>query len=916
MNGFTTLDAVIVVVYALASAAAGAWIGRRQTSTTDYFLGGRSLPWPAVAFSVVATETSVLTFIGVPAVAYGGNCTFLQLAIGYAIGRVVVAFVLLPRYFAGDMETAYEFLGQRFGLATRRTASITFMGTRLLADGVRLFATSIPLAVILRESGWLDGATPAAADVGAIIAIGVLTIAYTYVGGIRSVVWMDVVQMVIYVGGALLAVGLIAARLPDGFASVVAAADASDKLRVFDFGSGLSIGEFLAKPYTFLIAVLGGAVFSVASHGTDQLIVQRILTCRSTRAGQLAMIASGVAVFVQFALFLWLGAMLFAFYGGASHEALGLSRPDGIFPKFIVTEMPTGLSGLVVAALFAAAMSTLSSSLSSLSSATVLDIYRPLAKRPPTDAALLRLSRLVTLGWGVALVGVATAFIGGTESVVHIALTIAAYTYGALLGVFLLGLVVPRATQRDAIVGFFAALVVTIVLKEQWSIAWPLYTVAGSAVAVLVGGAMRTAWPRAAALVALGALGVGCAANEPSPVRRPTPPPTPVSPIVACGLDVLVADGFAPLVGKRVGVITNHTGRTRDGRHIADVLHAAPSVELVALFGPEHGVRGAAAAGERVASSTDPATGVPAYSLYGKTKKPTAAMLDGIDVLVFDVQDVGARFYTYIYTMAYAMDACAEHGKAFVVLDRPNPIGDAVEGPLLDPAHASFVGLFALPIRHGLTVGELARLFVRRGWVAKGASLDLHVVPVRGWSPGTWYDETGLEWVAPSPNMRTLATATVYPGTCLVEGTNLSEGRGTARPFEWIGAPWVDGPRLARDLNALGLPGVRFDPIAFTPQPMPSAPRPKHGGARCEGVAVVVTDRRAFHAVRCGVALITTVARNHPDAFGWRRSIERLFGSDRLRRWVADGALDDAFATIDRETAAARDLVDSVRMYR
>lgn len=913
MSGFTGVDAAIVVVYAIASAAAGAWIGRRQTSTTDYFLGGRSLPWPAVAFSIVATETSVLTFIGVPAIAYGGNCTFLQLAIGYAIGRIVVAFVLLPRYFAGEMETAYEFLGQRFGLATRRTASITFMGTRLLADGVRLFATSIPLAVILRESGWLDGAAPTAVDVGAIVAIGVLTIAYTYVGGIRSVVWMDVVQMVIYVGGALLAVGLIAARLPDGFASVVAAAEPADKLRVFDFAWTGSLGEFLAKPYGFLIAVLGGAVFSVASHGTDQLIVQRILTCRSSRAGQIAMIASGVAVFVQFALFLWLGAMLFAFYDGASHEALGLSRRDGIFPKFIVTEMPSGLAGLVVAALFAAAMSTLSSSLSSLSSATVLDVWRPLAKRPIGDGALLRLSRLVTLGWGVALVAVATAFIGGEKSVIDTALGIASYTYGALLGVFALGLVVPRATQRDAIVAFFAALVVTFALIRFGAIAWPLYTVAGSVTAVLVGAALRFAWPPAVALVAVAVLGGGCGSKGPAPARMPSTTPA----AVVCGLDVLVADGFAPLVGKRVGVVTNHTGRTRDGRHIADVLHAEPSVELVALFGPEHGVRGVAAAGERVASSTDPATGLPVYSLYGKTKKPTDAMLDGIDTLVFDVQDVGARFYTYVYTMAYAMEASAALGKAFVVLDRPNPIGGAVEGPLLEPAHASFVGLYPLPIRHGLTVGELARLFVREGWIEHGASLDLHVVPVRGWSRRRWYDETGLAWIAPSPNMRTLATATVYPGTCLVEGTNLSEGRGTTRPFEWIGAPWIDGPRLAADLAALGLAGVRFDAIAFTPESMQSSPRPKHGGARCEGVAITVTDRDAFRPVKCGVALVWTVARNHPEAFRWRRSIERLFGSDRLRRWVDGGVpLEDVFAAIDRDTASANALLEGVRRYR
>ncbi len=485
--GFTSIDMIIVVLYMAASVAVGSWIGRKQSTTTDYFLGGRDIPWQAVTFSIVATETSVLTFIGIPAISYLGNMTFLQIVFGYMLGRLLVALIMIPAYSEGKIETAYHFLGNRFGQRMRSTASVTFMVTRLLADGVRLFATAIPLTIIIKGSGFLEGLTDGQFYALSIVFIGILTMVYTYIGGIRSVIWMDVIQMSVYIGGAILAVVIILNRLPDGFVSVINWAKEGNKLQWFYVGANLSLSEFIKTPYTFFTALIAGSIFSLASHGTDQIIIQRVLTCRDKRSSQLAITSSGILIFLQFLLFLLLGTMLYAYYDGLSPEQLGLTRADGIFPKFIVEEMPAGISGLIVAALFAAAMSTLSSSLSSLSSAAVLDIYKPLFGKYKSETELLGISRKVTLGWGVILISTAIGFIGLKGTVVEVALGIASYTYGGLLGVFLIGLIDKNTKQGDAIIGFITALITMTIVIATLKIAWPLYTMVGATTVIIVG---------------------------------------------------------------------------------------------------------------------------------------------------------------------------------------------------------------------------------------------------------------------------------------------------------------------------------------------------------------------------------------------------------------------------------------------
>lgn len=360
---------------------------------------------------------------------------------------------------------------------------------------------------------------------------------------------------------------------------------------------------------------------------------------------------------------------------------------------------------------------------------------------------------------------------------------------------------------------------------------------------------------------------------------------------VRTGLDIVVAGGFREFQGKRVGIITNQTGVDRERRHIADLFHQAADVQLVALFGPEHGIRGDTEAGGKVASGVDAKTGVTVFSLYGEIRKPTPEMLKNIDALIFDVQDVGARFYTYISTMSLAMEAAAESRIPFYVFDRPNPIGDLVEGPVLDPALRSFVGMHPIALRHGMTVGELAQMFNEEGWLQTGpvespqtVKADLRIIKMEGWRREMLFDETGLPWISPSPNMTALSTALVYPGTCLLEATNFSEGRGTNLPFEKIGAPWLDSNQLIQKLRGR-VSGVELRPIDFIPADIPGKARnPKFSGTGCRGLQIDVTQPRSFQAVAFGIHLLAALRELYPKKLVLKEnSLARLSGQS----WVA-----------------------------
>src|SRR5215831_7560626 len=489
MRGLNWLDFLVIAAYLLGVTLLGVWVGRRQKDSKDYFVADREIPWWAVMFSIVASETSALTFISIPGLAYATNLGFLEIAVGYLVGRIVVAYTLLPRYYEGNLVTAYALLEQRFGLATRRFASIVFMVTRGMADSVRVFATAVPIALIIGPL-----LPPRAVMPVAVLVLGTLTIIYTIRGGMRAVVWTEIVQASVYILGGIAAVVIAGQLTHGGWGAISSAAGAAGKLRIFNWYTGFD------QPLTVYAGLIGGAFLSMASHGADQLIVQRLLSARSLRDSQIAVIGSGVAVILQFALFLMLGIGLWGFYEGKRFPSA-----DAIFPTFIIDQMPHGLIGLLLAAVLAATMSTHSGAINSLAAASTHDIYLPITGHTAADPRTLRVGRIFAFLWGLVLTGGALLFPANpTTPVVVIALSIASFTYGGLLGGFFLAIFWRRARQPDAILGMAVGIAVmsVIVFAKQiatavpaWApwltpisrIAWPWYVLIGTTITLLVG---------------------------------------------------------------------------------------------------------------------------------------------------------------------------------------------------------------------------------------------------------------------------------------------------------------------------------------------------------------------------------------------------------------------------------------------
>jgi solute:Na+ symporter, SSS family len=457
------IDLGVIVLYIVGCTALGARLGSNSEGLKGYFLGESNIPAWAVMLSIVATETSTATFLSVPGVAYKGDFSYLQLALGYILGRFVVATVLLPSYFRGEIYTAYEVLQERFGGSTRRLASVLFLITRSLADGLWLFLTAL---VAQQLTGWSIS--------GSIVLVGVVTVVYTFLGGMKAVIWTDVIQFVIYIVGAIVALLILVNKLPGGWSGLLESGRAAGKFHMFRFTFDLT------EPYTFWAGLIGGMVLNTATHGADQMMVQRYLSARSQRQAAAALIASGFVVFAQFALFLLIGVSLWVFY----HDP-GLV-PDQVFSKFIVDYLPTGVLGLVIAAIFSAAMSTLSGSLNSSASAVVNDLYRPLTGRTD-EAHLLRVSRGVTVVWGVILMAVALGATRLQDNVVNNALAIASFVTGILLGLFLLGILTRRVGQSAALVGMLAGVSAVSFAKFGTPLAWPWYALVGSSTVFAVG---------------------------------------------------------------------------------------------------------------------------------------------------------------------------------------------------------------------------------------------------------------------------------------------------------------------------------------------------------------------------------------------------------------------------------------------
>jgi SSS family transporter len=474
------VDLAIIVVYLIGITWFGAQFRDTQKSLKDYFLGGRNAPWWAIAFSIVSAETSTLTIIGTPALAFNGNFGFLQVVFGYLLARLLISIVFLPHYFRGEMYTAYELMKVRFGTRIRRLTAGSFLALRALAEGVRVFAISIVVSIILGTGDMLS-----------ILVIVLLTLFYTFEGGMTAVIWTDVIQMVLYIAGALVSFFVILQEIPGGWAHVVDVAGGLNKFQIFDFSWEWS-AAMLGRPYSFWAGLLGGLFLTTASHGTEQLMVQRLLAARSEGESRAALFGSWIVIFVQFSLFLMIGAMLFVYY---QDNSLTLPKvADQVYPKFIWDKLPVGVAGLIMAAILAAAMSNLSAALNSLASTTVMDFYKPL--RPQhTESHYLRVARFTTIFWGAVLMGIGV-LARQWGSVLEAGLGIASIVYGSLLGVFLLGLLTRRTSETAAMVGMAAGLALMVWVKFGTSIAFTWYVLIGTSATFAVGLLASLVFPR------------------------------------------------------------------------------------------------------------------------------------------------------------------------------------------------------------------------------------------------------------------------------------------------------------------------------------------------------------------------------------------------------------------------------------
>jgi SSS family transporter len=462
-----TLDYLVIAGYLVLITIFGSQFARLQRTTRDYFLSDRSVPWWGVCFTIVATETSTLTFIGVPAAAFAGDMAFLQLAMGYVVGRVLVSGIFVPAYFRGELYTSYELLERRFGPAAKNVAAVIFLFTRTLADGIRLFATALVISVVTAlPVGWT------------VVILGAAMIVYTERGGVSAVIWTDAVQMFVYLAGALVVVAALLARIPGGWDEVVRLGSAAGKFRVLD----LSLDP--SRVYTLWAGLAGGVALTLATHGTDQFLVQRLLAARSAAAAARGLVLSGVLVVVQFALFLAIGVMLFAFYRDGA-PAAALARTDAILPAFIVTALGPGAAGLIVAAIVAAALSP---SLNAMAATTVKDFYVPYVNPHADERTLMRASRIATVAWGVAQLGVALAAQWMDRSVLDAGLAVLSLTAGPVLGAFLLAVFLPGARPAAVVAGMLTGLAGLGVIWWTTSVAWTWYALIGAVITCVVAG--------------------------------------------------------------------------------------------------------------------------------------------------------------------------------------------------------------------------------------------------------------------------------------------------------------------------------------------------------------------------------------------------------------------------------------------
>ncbi|OUW62228.1 MAG: hypothetical protein CBD58_02130 [bacterium TMED198] len=806
-------------------------------------------------FSIVATETSVLTFVSIPSIAYMGDWYFMQLVLGFVVGRVIVSIFILPLYFKSKIVSIYQVLRERFDSSIQKLASGVFFITRILADSVRFLATAVIIEVI---TGW--------GMYSSLLIIASVTIVYSLIGGIKSIVYIDALQFGVYFLGGILCILFIVYTLDlkvlSIFSSLVStpATLSSNKLDIVHFGNPLYASS------SFVSAFIGGIFLSFASHGVDYMMVQRVIVTKSLTSARKALIGSGIFVLIQFAIFLFLGSLLWYYFEGLDLD-LDIDRQ---LPYFIANYIPIGLKGLLVAGIISASMSTLSSSINSLSSTIIFDWF----KEGQIDS--IKVARMIGLACSLIIVAMSIYLYNVVDSaLIIIGLKVASITYGSLSSLFILALFKKKFKINHIKISFIVSFLVSI-LWSQSSFSWTFIIPASILSFLCILFSIQNKNILYSLIVIFAS--IYFIKNDKD--------------IYLSGLDVIKAENFNSLRNKNIALLINHTSLDKDGNHMIEILEDYPDIRIKVVFSPEHGLLGLGEAGEKIDSQAVKTPEVNLVSLYGKKRKPSKEDLEGVDILVVDIQDIGSRFYTYVSTIKNSINTAKELGVKVLILDRLNPLGgDIVAGSGMLDRYSSFVGSMSIPIRHGLTVGELFLLASSEGWMYDSKD-DISVIKYKGLARSNMYNFIDRDWIATSPNIPNFEAAYLYTGLCLIEGTNVSEGRGTNKPFKLIGAPWIDSPKLLKSLRSYSLKGIQVKAVEFTPKSIiGKSTNPKYQNKVCNGIELQVLDYDIFDPIAFSIILIDELNKNFPDNFNFLESnfINNLYGSSRLKDAVLKG---------------------------
>ena len=828
-------------------------------SFSDFFLASGNVSWFTAMLSIVATETSVLTFISVPGISYRGDWSFLQLALGYIAGRILVSIFLLPIFFKHGVTSIYEILEKQFNVYIQKLASFTFLITRILADGVRFLATAI---IIQSITGW--------SIYESILLIGVITLIYTVSGGLKAVIHIDAFQFGIYLLSAIICIYFIIDLVPENSFQYLYD---NGKFKIFNFTN-----NFISNPFSFFSAFIGGCMLSFASHGSDYMMVQRVLATSSLDSARKAMIGSGIFVLIQFSLFLFIGSLIYMI-----SDCVMIDK-DREITYIINNILPVGFKGIVIAGVLSAAMSTLSSSINALSSSTLRDWF--------PDVKSLKISRIVAFVWTLILMFVAIFFNSISSSLIIIGLKIASFTYGVLLSFFILSKF-GKFETRNIIIGYLSG-ILTVFVFTKIGIAWTFYILGSVFINIMVVLVLeytnKFLFVRDIIITLIVSITIllifsSKDDNFNSNVIDIKIKESCLNKKVFIGSDILLNNEKYFNNIENVGLVVNHSSDIIEiNEQNNSIAPRFKNFNLKIIFTPEHGLANNYAAGEYIDDIND--FNIPIISLYGDYFKPDVKYLENLDAIIFDIQDIGSRYYTYVSTMTNVMEICAANNIPFYILDRPNPISGKVEGPILDEEFSSFVGMHEIPSRHGMTIGEIALMINEKKWLKDDLETDLHIVKMQGWKREMYFDETNLKWVSPSPNIPNIDSAILYSGLCLFEGTNISEGRGTNNPFEIIGSPWLDSDKLIEEINNRNLEGVQISKINFTPKSMKGKSLyPKYLNEECNGLRITILDRKKINPIKLTINLMNIIKKNHPKEFNFldNNFIDKLYGSNNLR---------------------------------